>query len=24
VMAWPCIWYYRVKRDRPNVITRYF
>jgi uncharacterized membrane protein len=23
-MAWPCVWYYRVKRDRPNVITRYF
>jgi uncharacterized membrane protein len=24
VMAWPCVWYYRIKRDRPNVITRYF
>jgi uncharacterized membrane protein len=24
VMAWPCAWYYRIKRDRPNVITRYF
>jgi uncharacterized membrane protein len=24
VMAWPCAWYYRVKRDRPNFITRYF
>jgi uncharacterized membrane protein len=23
-MMWPCAWYYRVKRDRPNVITRYF
>lgn len=23
VMAWPCAWYYRKKRDRPNVITRY-
>jgi uncharacterized membrane protein len=24
VMAWPCVWYYRIKRDRPNLITRYF
>jgi uncharacterized membrane protein len=24
VMAWPCVWYYRIKRDRPNIITRYF
>lgn len=24
VMAWPCVWYYRKKRDRPNLITRYF
>jgi uncharacterized membrane protein len=24
VMAWPCIWYYRKKRERPNVVTRYF
>ena len=24
VMAWPCAWYYRNKRDRPNFITRYF
>jgi hypothetical protein len=23
VMAWPCAWYYRKKRDRPNWITRY-
>lgn len=23
-MAWPCAWYYRKKRDRPNFITRYF
>jgi uncharacterized membrane protein len=23
-MAWPCAWYYRKKRDRPNVVTRYF
>lgn len=23
-MAWPCAWYYRLKRDRPNFITRYF
>jgi uncharacterized membrane protein len=22
-MTWPCIWYYRKKRDRPNFITRY-
>jgi uncharacterized membrane protein len=24
VMAAPCAWYYRKKRDRPNFITRYF
>jgi uncharacterized membrane protein len=24
VMAWPCAWYYRKKRDRPNFVTRYF
>jgi len=24
VMAWPCLWYYRIKRDRPNLVTRYF
>lgn len=24
VMAWPCAWYHRLKRDRPNFITRYF
>ena len=23
VMAWPCAWYYRKKRDRPNLLTRY-
>jgi len=23
-MAWPCVWYYRKKRDRPNLVTRYF
>jgi uncharacterized membrane protein len=23
-MAWPCAWYYRKKRDRPNFVTRYF
>ena len=23
-MAWPCAWYYRKKRERPNLITRYF
>jgi uncharacterized membrane protein len=23
VMLWPCIWYYRKKRERPNFITRY-
>jgi len=23
-MVGPCAWYYRKKRDRPNVITRYF
>jgi uncharacterized membrane protein len=23
-MVWPCAWYYRKKRDRPNFITRYF
>jgi uncharacterized membrane protein len=22
-MTWPCIWYYRKKRERPNFITRY-
>lgn len=22
-MAWPCEWYYRKKRDRPNFVTRY-
>ena len=22
-MAWPCAWYWRKKRERPNVITRY-
>jgi uncharacterized membrane protein len=22
-MLWPCVWYYRKKRERPNVITRY-
>jgi uncharacterized membrane protein len=24
VMAWPCAWYYDKKRNRPNLITRYF
>jgi uncharacterized membrane protein len=24
VMLWPCAWYYRKKRERPNFITRYF
>jgi uncharacterized membrane protein len=23
VMVWPCVWYYRKKRERPNFITRY-
>jgi uncharacterized membrane protein len=23
-MTWPCAWYYRIKRDRPNLLTRYF
>jgi uncharacterized membrane protein len=23
VMAWPCVWYERKKRERPNVVTRY-
>jgi hypothetical protein len=23
LMVWPCAWYYRMKRDRPNFITRY-
>ena len=23
-MAWPCAWYFRKKRERPNWITRYF
>jgi uncharacterized membrane protein len=23
VMTWPCLWYYRKKRERPNFITRY-
>ena len=22
-MLWPCAWYYRKKRERPNWITRY-
>jgi uncharacterized membrane protein len=22
-MAWPCAWYYRKKRERPNLLTRY-
>jgi hypothetical protein len=22
-MAWPCTWYYRKKRERPNFVTRY-
>lgn len=24
VMLWPCVWYYQVKRTRPNLVTRYF
>jgi uncharacterized membrane protein len=24
VMLWPCAWYHRKKRDRPNLVTRYF
>jgi uncharacterized membrane protein len=24
LMCWPCAWYYRKKRDRPNLVTRYF
>ena len=24
LMLWPCAWYYRKKRDRPNWVTRYF
>jgi len=24
VMLWPCAWYYEKKRNRPNLITRYF
>lgn len=24
LMVWPCAWYYDKKRNRPNVITRYF
>jgi uncharacterized membrane protein len=24
LMRWPCAWYYRMKRDRPNWVTRYF
>lgn len=23
VMTWPCLWYYRKKRERPNFVTRY-
>jgi uncharacterized membrane protein len=23
LMAWPCVWYYRIKRTRPNLVTRY-
>jgi hypothetical protein len=23
-MAWPCAWYYEKKRNRPNLVTRYF
>jgi uncharacterized membrane protein len=23
VMTWPCLWYYRRKTERPNLITRY-
>ena len=22
-MVWPCAWYYRTKKERPNFITRY-
>jgi hypothetical protein len=22
-MAWPCAWYWRKKRERPNLVTRY-
>ena len=22
-MTWPCSWYYRKKRERPNWLTRY-
>jgi uncharacterized membrane protein len=22
-MVWPCAWYYRMKRERPNFVTRY-
>ena len=22
-MLWPCMWYYRKKREQPNFITRY-
>jgi uncharacterized membrane protein len=24
LMAWPCAWYHAKKRDRPNLVTRYF
>ena len=24
LMAWPCAWYHRKKRERPNWLTRYF
>ena len=24
LMRWPCAWYYRMKRDQPNWVTRYF
>jgi hypothetical protein len=24
LMLWPCAWYYRMKRDRPNWVTRFF
>jgi uncharacterized membrane protein len=24
LMTWPCLWYYRKKRERPNLVTRYF
>jgi hypothetical protein len=23
LMVWTCAWYYRMKRDRPNFVTRY-